>query len=108
MALSFVLHQRRSTSEARSGLDHQHLALLRSGLSDFAFLWRLTKVAWAWRSIIPTSIFKSLPLLMFTLAHLIFFVAASLLTSKLAVTNGDVLLVASNCGWPALVSTLSE
>jgi hypothetical protein len=74
--------------------------LLRSGLSDVAFLWRLFKISWSWKSTDKRVIQRTLPLFAFSAIHLITFFAASLFISRIATSDGEVLLKPDMCGWP--------
>jgi len=100
--LSFSIHQYRSTPDARDPFHHQQQVLLRTGLGDLGFLWRLLKTIWSWKSADKKAILRSLPLIASATIHMIALLAPSLATSRLATPNGEVLLNPTVCGWPNL------
>jgi hypothetical protein len=75
--------------------------LLRVGYNNVGFLWRLLQITWAWRGT-PSSLSRSLPLLALAVVHMVLVVIASIFTSRIAISNGPVLLRPNNCGWPPL------
>jgi hypothetical protein len=76
--------------------------LLRVGYNNVGFLWRLMRITWAWRSV-PGSTSRTLPLLTIAVVHMVLVAVASIFTSRIAISNGAVLLRPNNCGWPPIV-----
>jgi hypothetical protein len=99
---AFCLHQSRSTPDARDALHHQQQLLLRSGFNDLTFFWRLMRTNWSF-GMSPFKTFgRNLPLATLAIVHMLLFFAASLLASRIANSNGQVLLTPRICGWPAI------
>jgi hypothetical protein len=74
---------------------------LRVGYNNIGFLWRLLQITWAWRGI-PGSTSRNMPLLTLAVVHMVLVVVASIFTSRIAISNGPVLMLPNNCGWPPL------
>ena len=102
--LSYALHEYRSTPESQDALHYQQQVLLRSGLTDWKFLWRIIMTTSQWRSSVRglSSFRRSAPLATVALLHAILIAVASIFSSKIASTTGQVLVRSSKCGGPAL------
>jgi hypothetical protein len=92
----------RSTPEPRDALHHQTQILLRVGYNNVGFLWRLMQITWAWRGV-PGCTSRNMPLLTLAVVHMVLVAIASIFTSRIAVSNGPVLLRPNNCGWPPMI-----
>lgn len=88
----------RSTPEPRDALHHQQQILLRVGYNNIGFLWRLIQITWSWRRI-QGSTSRNLPLLILAIVHLALVIVASIFTSRIAVSDGLVLVLPNHCGW---------
>ncbi|KAF8865654.1 hypothetical protein BDZ45DRAFT_796456 [Acephala macrosclerotiorum] len=110
--ICFIAHQLRTTSKARSGFYHQQQVTLRNNSSDFGTVWRLSKLAWTWRSHNIKSIRESLALILIGALHLLAFGAAGILSSHFTTLGNEVLLAPSeSCGlWfnPAIPTNQSD
>ncbi|KAF2639640.1 hypothetical protein P280DRAFT_470267 [Massarina eburnea CBS 473.64] len=94
--LCFIIHQSRSTTEARNGLFHQQQAILRNSATAPSALWNLVRSAVAWKGKK-----SSLPLIFGTMFHIALFGAAALLASRIASMGaGQALILSQNCGFP--------
>lgn len=102
--ICYILHQRRSTSGSRDALHHQQQLLLRLGISNIDFFWRTVKTTWTWKNKRKARKIASRqgPLIATAIVHCALVFAASILTSRLADSTGDVLLQSPICGWPDL------
>jgi hypothetical protein len=100
--LSFVLHQWRSTVERQDAIHYQLQVLLRAGLRDWQFVWKLSGIAYSWSNSRngKRPIRRLAPLILLALVHGISFAVASILSAKVATTNGQVLLHSAKCGIP--------
>jgi hypothetical protein len=88
-------------TRASRRLHHQQQVLLRLGISDVDFLWRVAKSTWTWKKRkAPKAASRQTPLITIALIHCALIFAASILTSRLADSTGDVLLQSPICGWP--------
>jgi len=99
--LCFCLHQLRSTTGDHDGLHYQQLAIFRNSSSASAALWRLLQLGWYWRHSTNGAIRRTLLLLLIIVVHVISFIAAATLSSRVTSPGADEALVKSNlCGWP--------
>jgi hypothetical protein len=98
--ICYILHQRRSTSDPQDALHHQQQVLLRLGLSNIEFLWRLLKTTRAWKKHEPLRLVRrQWPLISFGVIHCAVIFIASIFISQLADAKGEVLLRSSECGF---------
>jgi hypothetical protein len=88
----FIVHQIRTSKEAKDGLYHQQQATLRNNSSDVATVWRLASMGFAWRSHGINSTRKSFVLIVTGLFHFLAFGAAGLLSSHFTTVGNEVLL----------------
>jgi hypothetical protein len=100
--ICYTLHQWRSTSDPQDAVHHQQQLLLGLGLRDTDFLWRIVKASWRTQKStkLNTTVRRQGPLVVYALSHCIIIFVASILTSRLADTKGEVLLKSPICGWP--------
>ncbi|KAK0712094.1 hypothetical protein B0H67DRAFT_647408 [Lasiosphaeris hirsuta] len=99
---AFILHQHRSTTEARDGLYYQQQVLLRNSESASHTLWTLAKLAWRWSGKANGGVLGRCLLLALPAAvNVAGFAAAGLLASRLLDTNDEVLVRGGTCGWLA-------
>ena len=100
--ICYTFHQWRSTPDPQDAVYHQQQLLLGLGLRDTDFLWRILTASWKTRksSKLTTIIRRQSPLIVYAVTHCIIIFVASILTSRLADTNGEVLLKSPICGWP--------
>ncbi|KAF8851543.1 hypothetical protein BDZ45DRAFT_695838 [Acephala macrosclerotiorum] len=97
--ISFIVHQIRTTRQARDGVYHQQQVTLRNNNSDISAIWQFTKIGWAWRSRSGRSFRDSLILISTGVIHLVAFVAAGILSSHITSTGSQVLIARSPyCG----------
>ena len=96
----FVLHQCRSTFDERDGLHYQQQAILRNEFTELSVVWRLLEVASAWKTSTTGVSRRSIPLLFIALLHVAGFYAASIFSSRVTTTDGEVLIKNDVCGWP--------
>jgi hypothetical protein len=97
--ICFAIHQLRSTSHEHDGFHHQYQVILRSGLTDLSALWQFTRAALAWRSSTNNIKRRALPLLFITTVHIAVIYAASVFSSRVVKTAGEVLIKSDICGW---------
>ncbi|KAL8303459.1 hypothetical protein RB597_005055 [Gaeumannomyces tritici] len=97
--ICFALHQARSTPAPRSGLHHQRQALLRSAPSPGSTAWTLVRLAWTWRGKSPGVLPASSALISAAVLFIVALAASSLLSSRLQLAGGDV-LVSGACARP--------
>ncbi|KUJ06552.1 uncharacterized protein LY89DRAFT_769160 [Mollisia scopiformis] len=108
--ISFIVHQRRTTTLARDGLHHQQQAVLRNNNSDASFTWQFSRIGWAWRSRALRPYRRSLLFIVMGVLHLVAFGAAGILASHI-ITAGDEVTVArsSRCGpWVSVTESGSD
>jgi hypothetical protein len=97
----FLAHQSYSSEDSQDALYHQRQAILRNTESSVSGFWRLLRVWWAWhkqenkdpfrRTIAPVALGASIAVV---------FVVASILSSQVANSMGnEVLLSSPYCGW---------
>ncbi|KUJ06526.1 uncharacterized protein LY89DRAFT_790396 [Mollisia scopiformis] len=102
--IRFVVHQLRATTHPSHGIYYQQQAILRNTGVASAAIWQFGKIAWVWRSRGMKSFQKSIVLIILGLTHLLFFLAAGVLSSRLATVSSEVLVRSPNCGsWDALM-----
>ena len=100
--IAFVIHQWRSTDEAKDGLHHQHQLLYRNGSSHLATAWEFIRLSVAWRRRAPHNLRRTLlsvvaPLLCFGL-----FATAGIFSARVAAPSysaSHVLVAPKNCGF---------
>ncbi|KAF1974543.1 hypothetical protein BU23DRAFT_636137 [Bimuria novae-zelandiae CBS 107.79] len=97
--VTFTLHQMRAHGVASEGLFWQQQVLLRTMPTPTAFLADSLKISWAWRSKVPHSILRALPVLAFALLFTLGSIAGGISTSY-AVDNSniEVLVDSPFCG----------
>lgn len=109
--ISFALHQFYSTPTPRNALHHQRQAILRNSETAGWSFWTLGQVAWAWRRSVSwyRPLLVVLPALLFSTLCILFFAAASGLSSQISTAIGDeVLINGENCGMAVLDFTGGE
>jgi hypothetical protein len=96
---TFTIHQMRAHGNAAEGMYWQQQVLLRTMPTPTAFLADYLKISWAWRSKVPHSFLRSLPMLAFGLLFAIGSIAAGISTAY-AVDNSniEVLVDSPHCG----------
>lgn len=96
----FALHQTRATSSPQSLLYHQQQTILRNTGSDLNALWRLVRVALAWRHQRDAKVLRvSTPLILWAFLHFALIVLAGLFSSWLLETSDPRVLSRSPwCG----------
>lgn len=97
LIISFAL-VRNSASSAQNGLYLQQQAVLRNSTSDSAALFQFLQSAWYWRRKTQSRISRSIRLALLAAVHLAFFAAAGALSSRVTVTDSQVLLSSPDCG----------
>jgi hypothetical protein len=98
--ICYGIHQWRATPDPRNALHHQQQVLLRLGLSDVGFLWRLLRTTWTWkRNKSPMIFWQQAPLIAFAIVHCAVFALASVFISQVAESNAEVVLTSPVCGW---------
>ncbi|KAF1949015.1 hypothetical protein CC80DRAFT_458191, partial [Byssothecium circinans] len=99
--LCFVIHQSRSTTDARDGLFHQQQVILRNAATAPSALWGFVRSAVAWRGKTTAPTRNALPLIIGTIFHIALFGAAALLASRIASMGaGQALILSETCGFP--------
>jgi hypothetical protein len=100
--LCFVIHQWRSTVECQDVIYHQLQVLLRAGLQDWQFAWKLARTAYSWSNSRNGKhpIRRLAPLILLAFIHGVSFAVASILSAKVATTNGQALLHGAKYGIP--------
>jgi hypothetical protein len=66
------------------------------------FLWRVICLSWTQASFSIHPIRRSLTLTLIAIAHILAVVTAGIFSTRVACSNGDVLLTGDSCGWPSL------
>ena len=96
--LRFTIHQSKVTKRPQDGLHRQQQVILRNfPPADAART--LMQVGWAWRSKIPNSVTRSLPLSLVALVLWIAFLLAAILSAAASTSQGDEVLISSPyCG----------
>lgn len=96
----FALHQFRATASARNLLYHQQQIILRNTSTDLNTLWRLLRVAFAWRHQPDAkALTASLPLAFWALLHFVLIVLAGLFSSWALEAGDEVLSRSPHCGY---------
>lgn len=96
----FALHQFRATASARSLLYHQQQIILRNTSTDLNTLWRLIRVAIAWRHQPDAHALKvSLPLVFWATLHFALIALAGLFSSWALEAGNEVLSRSPHCGY---------
>jgi len=97
----YVCHFWSSSLDKRHALHYQHQTLLRSGLPAVDYALAMSKIIRAWRKIPGRSGYKACcAMVAFAFAFKVCVIAAGLLSSLVATTDGAVLVNPSHCGWP--------
>lgn len=95
----FGLHQSRATNQENNFLYHQQQITLRNTATDLNTLWRLIRLAFAWRRHTDIKVIRqSLPLVVWTTSHLILVMMAGLFSSWLLRASDQVLSRSQWCG----------
>lgn len=95
----FALHQIRATSSNRSLIYHQQQVILRNTATDLNTLWRLLRTGLAWRHQRDAKVLRtSLPLIFWTIVHLVLIVLLGLFSSWLLEASDEVLVRSPWCG----------
>ena len=103
--LRFTIHQSRVTKRPRDGLHQQQQVILRN-FSPADAARTLMQAGWAWRSKIPNSVTRSLPLTLVALVLWIAFLLAAILSAAASTSQGDEVLISSPyCGHLNFAST---
>ncbi|KAJ2988175.1 hypothetical protein NUW58_g4116 [Xylaria curta] len=109
MATCLVLHRYFSAAEPRDALHHQRQAIFRNSASSGSGLWSLIQLLYAWRRLGQRRLIRTLPCIIFSAFCLVFFVFASGFSSSISTAVGDEVLVdATNCGWPDAAQLSSD
>jgi len=95
--LAFIIHQCRSTREARNALFHQSQVALRNSATATNFLTATVTIAWAWRKKSCHAVARLLLLAVGPILVSFAFATAGIFSARIAST-GDVLLVGGDCG----------
>lgn len=95
--ISFALF-RNSPTSAGNGLFHQQQAVLRNSTSDSPALFQFLQSAWYWRRKAKSPVSRSIRLALIAVIHVTIFAVAGAFSSRVAVTDSQVLLVSPNCG----------
>jgi hypothetical protein len=95
--LCFVFHQLRSSQADKDALHYQLQVLLKNTLPTTAFLWRLIQLSWYWRRSTVAVLRRIIPLAIPTALTTAAFLAAGIFSSRVADTNGSV-LIRGKCG----------
>jgi len=95
--LAFIIHQYRSTREARDALFHQSQVALRNSATATNFLTATVTIAWAWRKKSCHAVARLFLLAIGPILLSLAFAAAGIFSARIAST-GDVLLVGGDCG----------
>jgi len=84
--VSFIIHQKMSRRAPQSAVYHQQQAILRNSDTSTAALWRLSRMSWTWRKVVPSDLLKtvSLPLIM-SLATFFAFTTAGVFSSRVRI-----------------------
>ena len=94
----YTLHYVRADQSLHDGLHHQHQALLRSKMPETDFIWRIYETGWSWRSTVPSSFRRSIPLGLLATVNLAVFVICGIFSAKVTMGNMQGLLI-GKCGW---------
>jgi hypothetical protein len=97
--IRFILHQIRATPEPQDGLYHQQQSVLRNATSQGQALWKMSLLAWAWRSNADRTKTRSFPIMALIVLHLSAFILAGLFTSRVASSSNDALYSPNTCGY---------
>ncbi|KAI0813772.1 hypothetical protein GGR55DRAFT_545264 [Xylaria sp. FL0064] len=103
MVACLVLHRYFSAAVPHDALHHQRQAIFRNSTSSGSGLWSLIQLLYAWRNLAQRYLIRVLPSIIFASLCLVLFAFASGFSSSISTAIGDeVLIDATNCGWPAL------
>jgi len=81
--VSFIIHQNMSQKTLQGAVYHQQQAILRNSETSTAALWRLSKMSWTWRKIVPSTLLRSVSLpLVLSLATFCAFSTAGVFSSR--------------------------
>jgi hypothetical protein len=107
LIICFALFRNSSTSTL-NGLGHQQKAILRNSTSDSAALWQFLQSAWYWQRKSNLPVARSVRLALMAAIHITIFAAAGAFSSRVAVTDSQVLLVSANCGTWSFLSQIDN
>ncbi|KAL9618487.1 MAG: hypothetical protein Q9160_006806 [Pyrenula sp. 1 TL-2023] len=98
--VSFVCHTTLSRRDAQDAIYHQRQAILRNATSSGTSVWRLLRLAWAWRRHDKASLLQRISLPHFlSFITLTSFAVAGIFSSRVATSaGGEVLIASSSCG----------
>ncbi|KAI0435284.1 hypothetical protein F5Y09DRAFT_349536 [Xylaria sp. FL1042] len=103
MTACLVLHRHFSAAAPHDALHHQRQAIFRNSTSSGSGLWSLIQLLYAWRHLAQRCLSRVLPSLIFATLCLVLFAFASGFSSSISTAIGDeVLIDATNCGWPQI------
>ena len=96
--IQFIFHQRRATEAPMDALYHQQQAVLRNNTSDLNTLRQLFRLMWAWRGRSKKSFRRSIHLILWSIAHFVFFGLAGVFSSILVSAGDGALSRSPYCG----------
>jgi hypothetical protein len=96
--LSYLIFRWRSTLLPSDAIHFQLQAILRNANSDARAMFEFLMVGLSWRNRCSKPLLRPLSLALFALINIAAFAAAGIFSSRVASSNGDVLLRKSLCG----------
>ena len=96
--LAFIVHQVLTIRKPRIGASHQLHVALRNATTPTAFIEQAVLIAWAWRKTSARASRNASLLTIIPIIITILFIAVGIGSSRIATTNGDVLLLGGDCG----------
>ena len=99
--LCFLIHQWRADKNVKhDALYHQQQAILRNCTSPGSAAWQVSQVAWSWRGIARSPVWRNLPLIILAVLNMSLFGLAGIFSSEITKAAGnETLLMSHNCGW---------
>ena len=97
--LCYIFFQSRATTKPRDGLHHEQQAILRNTLTDTSAAWQFLRLGWYWRGRANKIARRTIPLVVFSMLHIIAFAVAGIFVSRLVNSHSQVLLRGPTCGW---------
>jgi hypothetical protein len=96
-----LMHRALSSENAKDGVYHQRQAILRNSGSGADGLWRFLQICWAWRKHPQSRIYRrNIGLLSMSAVITAIFAAGSILSSQIANSMGNEVLISSpHCCW---------